>query len=221
MNLKCTTDKYSLLYARWLLKDHLLEYGWYEPGMKVLDLCGGEGALTRQCLRMEADPSTLTLLDLTPRLLYKPEVIQIQGDANHLGDVFSDLHAYHGYFDRIFIRQAAAYLNWDIPTVLWLKKLLAPGGKLVFNTFRKPKWSVKGYKFCGRWYFEGSAYVGRTVFHVQAGQGLGVDVTKFRWHREAWLKNNLERSFNVDIHNRNKSQTWVCIPKGSTLPTAA
>ena len=215
MNLSCTTDNYRLLYARWLLGGHLLEYGGYEPGMKVLDLCGGDGAIIRDCLRQGADRSTLTLLDLNPRLAhpYKEDITQIQGDANHLGDVFESRPQYHGYFDRIFIRQAAAYLDWDIPTVLWLKKLLAPGGKLVFNTFRKPKWSVQGYKFCGRWYFEGSAYVGRTVFHVQAGQGLGVDVTKFRWHREARLKNNLERSFNVDIHNRNKSQTWVCIPK--------
>ena len=68
MALNCTTDKYGALYAKWLKNPGtLLDLAGYEPGMRVLDLCGGTGAVSEECLRRGGSPSDLVLMDLNPR----------------------------------------------------------------------------------------------------------------------------------------------------------
>ncbi len=65
---RCTTDHYATLYARWLARPGtLLDLAGYEPGQRVLDLCGGTGAVSQECLRRGANPSTIMLVDLNPR----------------------------------------------------------------------------------------------------------------------------------------------------------
>jgi len=211
MDLRCTTDNYEQLYARWLVNPgRLLDVADYQPGMKVLDLCGGTGAVSLECVRRGADPDTLTLLDLNPRC-QDMRIHQLQGDANHLGDVFGEAQPdCHGRYDRIVIRQAAAYLDWHVFMVMWLRGLLAKDGVLVFNTFRRPRWSLQTYKFNGRRYFEASWYFGRTVYHVQASPGLGWDMTKFRWFSEEDMRRRLDRFFNVAVLTNDKTQTWLC-----------
>jgi|APSaa5957512576_1039674.scaffolds.fasta_scaffold64054_2 16S rRNA G966 N2-methylase RsmD len=83
--MNCTTDKYDALYARWLEKPGtLLDLAGYEPGQTVLDLCGGTGAVSLECLDRGAGPAEVTLLDLNPRCS-SDRILSIKGDANHLG----------------------------------------------------------------------------------------------------------------------------------------
>jgi len=194
MDLSCTTDQYDALYARWLTQPGvLLDHAGYMPGQMVLDLAGGTGAVSLECLRRGADPSTIHLLDLNPRCP-DDRITQFKGDATQLGEVFKgDQPGCHGRYDLIVCRQAAAYLDWHVFMLGWLRAILKPGGKLVFNTFVRPRWSLKTYKHEGRRFIEASAHFRRRVVHIQAADGLGYDVTKFRWHDAAALEEDLRR----------------------------
>ena len=213
--LRCTTPDYDRLYARWLDRPgNLLDIAGYKPGQRLLDLCGGTGAVSLEALRRGADPSTVTLMDLNPRCP-DTRIEQLTGDADRLGEtVFGErqpqcLHSY----DIIVIRQAAAYLEWNIHMLMWLGALLSPTGKLVFNTFAKPRWSLKTYLYKGVRYYEGSAYWGKTVWHVQAAPSIGVDVTRFRYIPKEDMLSKLEKVFNVTLADDGKSLRWVCTLK--------
>jgi len=215
MKLNCTTDKYASLYARWLTNPgKLLDLVGYEPGQRLIDLCGGTGAVALEALRRGADPSTVMLIDLNPRCP-DDRIEQVAADANQIGpQVFGDRQPEcHHSFDLIVVRQAAAYLGWNSFMVLWLAALLKPNGWLVFNTFTKPKWSLQTYKFEGRRYFEASGYFGKTVWHVQAAPSIGWDLTRFQWIPEEVLRKRLAIRFNVSVFSDGKSQRWVCTPR--------
>lgn len=212
MDLDCTTDQYADLYARWLEKPGgLLDLARYKPGQRLLDLCGGTGAVSMAAIDRGADPRTIMLVDLNPRCPDK-DIEQVAGDADNIGpSVFGSRQPEClGSFDLIVIRQAAAYLRWHAFMIAWLKALLKPGGKLVFNTFARPKWSLQTYKHGGRRYFEASGYLGRTVWHMQAAPAIGWDVTRFAWLDERELKSRLELWFDVTLYASGPSRRWVC-----------
>jgi SAM-dependent methyltransferase len=114
-------------------------------------------------------------------------------------------------FDLVVCRQAIGYLD-IYKTAYAVANVLRPGGRFVFNTFQKPKFSAKHYQYRGRRFFEASAYVGRTVFHVQAllKPVFGIDVTRFRWHREHDLDHALAPYFEITKSSTEKSLYYVC-----------
>ena len=213
MSLNCTTDKYALLYARWLEKPGtLLDLAGYQPGQRLLDLCGGTGAVSLEALRRGADPSTVMLVDLNPRCPDK-RIEQVTGDADDLGvTVFGDRQpGCLNSFDLIVIRQAAAYLTWNLASILWMSALLKPGGKLVFNTFVRPKWSFKTYKHDGRRYFEASGHRGGVVWHVQACPSVGIDLSEFAVLNLPALEKRLGiAKFRVAMTDDGKTCRFIC-----------
>ena len=194
--LDCTTEKYDDLYDRWLDKPgSLLDWASYAPTKhRLLDLCGGTGAVSKAALERGAEK--VWLLDLNPRVK-DPRIETLQGRVEDLhGGKFDPLGYYEDdpldrrglpSWNLVVCRQAIGYL--DLPRVAAsLASVVAPGGYFVFNTFSKPKWSWTSYRRTSsewtRRYIEASGYLGRTVFHFQArlGGGGGFDVSSFRWH---------------------------------------
>jgi len=211
MNFACTTEKYDLLYARWLADPgRLLDLADWQPGQRLLDLCGGTGAVTREALQRGASPDSITLLDLNPRL---PDlsVRTVAGQAERVGFL---LDGEWTTYDVIVCRQAFSYLDLTglsrINFPASVAALLKPSGKFVFNTFVRPKWSAKRYTYDGQSYFEVSGYFGRTVWHLQASPGLGWDVSRFHWFTEAEIRNLLARWFRVEVNKSDTSIRWVC-----------
>ncbi len=209
MDRSCTADEYDALYARWLTNPgKLLDAVEWEPGQVILDLCGGTGAVARECIWRGAAPSTVHLFDQNPRCM-DDRITIFQGDAEKLDETFGPLA--NGLYDVIVIRQAAGYLSFSPKMLRGLHRMLKPNGKLVFNTFVRPRWAFKTYRHGGRRFFEASAYFGRTVFHLQASPGLGYDVTRFHWHPAHNLHLRLYGGFfEVVLHEKGKTQTWIC-----------
>lgn len=211
MSFLCTTPRYDILYARWLEHpEDLLVLAEWKPGQKLLDLCGGTGAITREALQRGALPESLYLVDLNPRA-GDTGVHQIQSSAED-ADLKMPFQA--GRFDAVICRQAFCYLNpRNVTRVVF--RLLKHRGTFVFNTFVKPKWSLKIYTYGGKHYLEASAYIRKTVWHIQVCLGVGWDITTFKWQpKEDVLKVLLEEGFKVQTQETAKSIRWVCRKEG-------
>jgi SAM-dependent methyltransferase len=213
MSLNCTTPKYDELYAAWLTEPaKLLDLGDFKAGDRVLDLCGGTGIVSRAALDRRA--LDVTLLDLVPRARH----------LRHLWPIFQEREGHaeaadrflpHDYFDLVVCRQAIGYLDVE-QAAKAVYKVLRADGRFVFNTFERPRWRFKTYLLNDTRYAEASGYLGRTVVHVQAGLGIGVDVTKFRWHHD--LAGRIVRvgGFTVDEIHEGRSVLRLCETRSVT-----
>lgn len=207
--LNCTTPFYNELYGKWLENaGDLLNLASYQPGMKLMDLCGGTGAVSEAALSRGAQASEITLVDLNPRNKHWPPIQQHAVKAERVHLLIHDWST----FDVIVCRQAIAYLDIEqVAQSTWA--LLKPGGRFVFNTFNQPKWAYKAYAHKERDYVEASAYVGRHVFHVQAAWRrntfLGWDLTKFYWHQDPEILTAFAK-FDLHTERSAKGTRWIC-----------
>lgn len=207
MDLSCTTDKYDLLYARWLANPgKLLDLAGWKPGMTLLDLCGGTGAVSQEALHRGAKPEDIVLVDLNPRadrLGIKQVEVPAQDAWWH-----EDINSLR--FDVIVCRQAIAYLPLEhhpVDLFLGLRYLLKPEGVLAFNTFVKPRWAFTTYKHLGHRYIEVSGWFRGRVWHLQWCPNLGMNWTRFQWHTKEALFDSLTHFFQdrVEVIETSKS----------------
>lgn len=216
----CTTDNYETLYARWLEKPGaLLDWAEYRPEQKLLDLCGGTGAVSKAALALGAE--RVWLLDLNPRV-DDSRILVCRDRAERLrGGVYNPLDEDDSGWvpvgrwgadqrgekpwDMVVCRQSLGYL--DLPRVARaLHSVLSPGGRFVFNTFVRPKFAAKVYRRDGRFFFEASGFLGRTVLHLQAMDG-DFDITKFHWWTQDDVRDAFVRSGLFRVRNFKDSPT--------------
>ena len=178
MKLDCTTDRYDEIYAPYLTKaDELLVLGRYKSSDRLLDLCGGTGAVTRAAVEMARAETgndgldfrelPIVLLDRNPRYRSRhvgselSGVYEIRNSAENLGSWFGPK------FDIVICRQAIGYVD---PTIVIpaVAHVLAPGGRFCFNMFRKPsRWGFRRKQFRGVDFIEIHARLFRHVWHAQ------------------------------------------------------
>lgn len=210
--LDCTTEKYDDLYDRWLDKPgELLDWAKYDPKKhRLLDLCGGTGAVSKAACARGA--KSVWLYDLNPRVT-DARVHPLKGRAE-------DIDLSRGSWNLAVCRQALGYL--DIYRVARsLRFVIEPGGRFVFNTFVRPKWGFKTYRRTAsdwtRRYYEASAYLGRRVVHLQGRVGGGFDVTAFRWWTEKDILDAFSRGWAVADFKVTASTLWFsfeCLSRG-------
>jgi len=234
----CTTDKYDALYARWLKEPgKLLELGELKEGDRVIDLCGGTGLVAYEAICRGA--RCAFVVDLKPRIAHLPDdmrmippfwgkaeevdiLLERHIDTLHdLAEKYSDgkttgcppgcrCKRYRlGTFDLVVCRQAINYLDLH-KVASAVHKVLRPGGRFVFNTFGKPRFFAKSYRHDGRRFFELAGHLGDHVVHLQAGLGIGVDVSKFRWYRHDQIKDAMTPYFLVKDFVQKNSIYYLC-----------
>ena len=204
----CTTEKYDDLYEPWLREpDTLLRFGSYKPGERLLDLCGGTGAVSRAALHIgEGDGvkhSDITLVDINPRCK-DTRVLQIPAKAENVGELQPKS------FDLVVCRQAMGYLD---PAKVFsaVSTILKPGGRFVFNTFSRPGWfRRKTYSHNGVWYLEVSFVIWRRIIHLQYKAGSGWDISIFKYHDSDFLTRLLTPWFHIEVQSHGRGLHWLC-----------
>lgn len=203
-SLSCETDRYAELYAPWLKNPGaLLDYADVTPDDRVLDLCGGSGAVAVAALQRGC--TKVSLADKNPRCTDR-RVKQYTSSAEEVWVLFD------GYpeFDVVICRQALGYLNlWQ--TAMSVADIIPPGGRFCFNNFRKPRWFRKHYEYNEDMYSEVGWNIGRTVFHLQRKHGAGWDFTRFRWHKHEEVVAAMRQFFDVTWTIREKSIDYLCV----------
>lgn len=211
----CTTEDYNALYSRYLQNPcRLLEMAAYEPKHQLLDLCGGTGAISLAALKLGGVPSRVTLLDLNPRCS-NTEIRQLKGHAISSMEI---LCKESKIFDIAVCRQAFAYLEVEGKAGEKFSELLStlikPGGRFVFNSFIRPRFHAKTYKFANQRFIELAGYFGRRVFHLQVNLKKGYDFTISKWHREERIFEILDPYFTIETRWSNNAVYWICTRRG-------
>jgi demethylmenaquinone methyltransferase/2-methoxy-6-polyprenyl-1,4-benzoquinol methylase len=117
-----------------------------EPGLRVLDLCGGTGDLSVALLRSKNPPSFVACCDFSRPMLQvasaklarrrlSPSSLTIEGDALRLP--FAE-----GSFDAVTVGFGVRNLADMRAGLLEMARVLVPGGRLVILEFSRPSGPV-------------------------------------------------------------------------------
>jgi len=117
-----------------------------EPGLRVLDLCGGTGDLSVALLRSDRPPSFVACCDFSRPMLsvasaklgrrgLSPSSLTIEGDALRLP--FAD-----GSFDAVTVGFGVRNLSDMRAGLAEMSRVLVPGGRLVILEFSRPSGPV-------------------------------------------------------------------------------
>ena len=168
-------------------------------GMRVLDLCGGDGRLSLAALVEGA--SNVELVDASAAMIPPPILADrhIHVRVQKVHDALLGLRMRLDSFDRIVCRQAVNYWLNTITAGL-VSRVLKPSGVFVFNTFNQrplEKPYVSEYELDGYAFTEVSWLVGDTVHHVQVRDGMAPHCTSFKWLSPDRLRTLLEPPFTL------------------------
>lgn len=202
-------DVYEKLYKRYFNKgvDYLVDEANVGNDDKVLDLCGGNGRLTRKLTTLTKD---VTYVD--------QERDMIPGDLKGLGvnvinmSVQDFVDNNKVKFNKVFCEQAVNYWMLHID-VKKFSKIFAKNGLFIFNTFSsKPseKPMIKEYVIDGISYLEISYLVDNKVNHVQIREGFEPHFTIFDWISEDDYKKLLGDYFDIKVIDDGKSALYIC-----------
>jgi len=209
---------YRALYLRYLQSrdaQELLELLKPLTLTRFLDLCCGEGQLTRGAI--EENIRHACMVDAEPEMLPLEEKrspfarmfpFTVERALRHFRE--ERIH-----FERAACRQAVNY--WLTPhTAEMLHAVMTPGGIFAFNTFNeKPpeKPRVLEYELEGQHFTEVSWLAEGMVHHVQVREGLPPHTTHFWWIPPEQFRKLLEPYFSVEEIRKGKTSLYKCIKK--------
>lgn len=202
-------DVYEKLYKRYFKKgvDYLIEQASISANDKVLDLCGGNGRLTRELKKLARD---VTYLDQEKDMI--PDDLEELGIKVINSSIQDFLNSNDLVFDKVFCEQAVNYwlLKIDVEK---FSKIFNKGGLFIFNTFaNKPTTTpmIKEYNIDDINYMEISYLVQNQVYHIQIREGMEPHFTIFDWISEEDFMKVLSPYFDVKVINDGKSSLYVC-----------
>lgn len=201
-------DVYENMYNRYFKKgvDYLIEEAHLKRSDKVLDLCGGNGRLTRALKEMVADVTYVDQeKDMIPDDLEKLGIKVINRSVEEYVNETIDK------YDKVFCEQAVNYWLKDID-IKSFAKIFKRNGLFIFNTFaNKPskKPMIKEYVIDDISYLEVSYLVNDMVEHVQIREGYEPHFTEFAWISEDEFRQILSPYFDVSIRENGKSSLYV------------
>ena len=202
-------EVYEEIYKRYFEKgvNYLIEQANLDEKDKVLDVCGGNGRLTKELKKRVNDVSYLDQeKDMIPEALKELGVtVYNQSIQDFVGET-------NNKYNKVFCEQAINYwlLKIDINK---FSNIIEKDGLFIFNTFsKKPteKPMIKEYEIDEKSYIEISYLVGKKVEHIQIREGYEPHFTVFDWISKEEYKEILSPYFDLKVIDDGKSALYVC-----------
>lgn len=200
---------YEKIYKRYFNKgvEYLIEKADLQKDDKVLDICGGNGRLTKELVKRCNDVSYLDKeIDMIPTNL-KTLGIKIYNE-----DIENFVKHSKEKYNKVFCEQAINYwlLNINIEK---FSNIFLPNGLFIFNTFsnipsKTPM--LKRYIIDEINYLEISYLVNNKVEHIQIREGYPPHFTEFDWISKKLYKKLLSPYFDIELFDNGKSSLYKC-----------
>lgn len=200
---------YEKLYRRYFLKgvDYFIKEANLTSHDKVLDICGGNGRLTKELIKFSDNVSYLdNEKDMIPLDLENLDIKVYNDSIENFIDTTNEKYT------KVFCEQAINYwlLNIDIKK---FSSLFEKDGLFIFNTFsNKPsnKPMIKEYTLDDKSYLEISYLTDNKVQHIQVCEGYEPHFTVFDWISKAQYEKLLSPYFDIEIKDDGKSSLYIC-----------
>ncbi len=200
---------YENLYKRYFLKgvDYFIKEANLTFDDKVLDICGGNGRLTKELIKYS---NNVSYLDKEKDMI--PSELGGLGIKIYNDSIENFVNNSKEKYTKVFCEQAINYwlLNIDIEK---FSNLFYKNGLFIFNTFsNKPsnKPMIKEYTIEDKSYIEISYLLNNKVEHIQVCEGYTPHFTSFDWISEEQYKKILSPYFDIEIKNDGKSSLYIC-----------
>lgn len=200
---------YEIMYKRYFNKgvNYLIDEADIKKDDVVLDLCGGNGRLTKELLKYTKNVS---YVDKEKDMI--PDDLQKRGIKVYNEDINDFISHNKAKYTKVFCEQAINYWLSDID-IKKFSELFDKNGLFIFNTFsKKPstKPMIKEYVINNANYLEISYLVKNKVEHIQICEGMEPHFTEFYWISEDEFRELLEPYFEIRIKDDGKSALYVC-----------
>ena len=200
---------YENLYKRYFLKGikYLIEEANIEETDKVLDICGGNGRLSKELIKLSKD---VTYVDKEKDMI--PDELNKIGIKVYNDSIENFIYTNNKKYNKVFCEQAINYwlLNIDIKK---FSEIFDKDALFIFNTFsNKPniKPMIKEYELDNKKYIEISSLVNNKVYHTQICEGYEPHFTVFDWiSKEDYIK-ILSPYFDIYVNDNGKSSLYLC-----------
>ena len=200
---------YEKLYRRYFLYcvDYFIKEANLTSHDKVLDICGGNGRLTKELIKFSDNVSYLDKeKDMIPLDLEQLGIKVYNDSVENFIDTTNEKYT------KVFCEQAINYwlLNIDIKK---FSSLFEKGGLFIFNTFsNKPsnKPMIKEYTLDDKSYLEISYLMDNKVQHIQVCEGYEPHFTIFDCISKAQYEKLLSPYFDIEIKDDGKSSLYIC-----------
>ena len=200
---------YEKMYKRYFDKGvgYLIDRADLKRDDKVLDICGGNGRLTRELLKRCNDVS---YLDREADMI--PEDLEKLGVRVYNEDVETFVNHSQEKYNKVFCEQAINYWLLNI-NIEQFSNIFLPNGLFIFNTFsnmptKNPM--IKQYTIDGINYFEISYLVDNKVEHIQIREGYSPHFTEFDWISQEQYRELLSQYFDIELFDNGKSSLYKC-----------
>ena len=200
---------YENLYKRFFDKgvNYLIDEADVQTDDRVLDICGGNGRLTKE-LRKRCQ--NVSYLDQEKDMI--PEDLDGWGIKIYNSSIEKFVESADIRYTKVFCEQAINYwlLSVDLEK---FSNIFEKGGLFVFNTFScKPpaKPMIKEYEIDNKSYIEISYLVNGEVYHIQVCEGYAPHFTTFDWISKEKYLQMLSPFFEVQVKDNGKSSLYIC-----------
>ena len=200
---------YEKMYKRYFDKgvNYLIEKANLEKEDKDLDICGGNGRLTKELIKR---CDNVSYLDQEPDMT--PDDLQALGIKVYNEDIENFVNHSAEKYNKVFCEQAINYwlLNIDIER---FSSIFEANGLFIFNTFSNKPTSepmIKQYEIDGIHYLEISYLVNNKVEHIQIREGYAPHFTEFDWISKEQYEELLSPYFDLELTDNGKSALYLC-----------
>lgn len=200
---------YKKLYRRYFLKgvDYFIKEANLTSEDKILDICGGNGRLTKELIKFS---NNVSYLDKEKDMI--PQDLESLGIKVYNDSIEKFVENTKQKYTKVFCEQAINYWLLNI-NIQKFSKLFEKDGLFIFNTFsNKPsnKPLIKEYTLDNKSFLEISYLINNKVQHIQVCEGYEPHFTVFDWISEEQYKKLLSPYFDIEIKNDSKSSLYIC-----------